>query len=405
MGKLYLDIENPLARVLAHMEIVGVAVDEDKLNVLDKEYSDRLKEMESTIYDYVGKEFNINSSQQLSDILFVDLGLKTGKKTKTGYSTAKDVLEGLVNDHPIIPAILEYRMLAKLMSTYVDGFRPYIDPDGRVRSQFKQNVAATGRLSSTEPNLQNIPVRTREGRKLRAVFVAGEGKRLVDADYSQIELRVLAALSGDPTMIHAFEEGHDIHTKTASEILGKAPEELTSEERSSAKAVNFGIIYGISDYGLSQNLGISRKAAKEYIEGYKATYPDIERYMDEIVEEAKEKGYVETYYGRRRNVPELSSSNFNVRSFGERIALNTPIQGTAADIIKLAMIRVDEALEEEGMGARLVLQIHDELIVEVDEAHAEKVGKLIKKIMEEVADFAVTLLADTNIGKSWYETK
>lgn len=405
MDRLYLEIENPLARVLAHMEIAGIAVDEDKLNTLDEEYSCRLREMEEEIYNYAGKTFNINSSQQLSDLLFVDLGLRPGKKTKTGYSTAKDVLEGLVDDHPIIPAILEYRMLSKLISTYVDGFRPYIDRDGRVRSQFKQNVAATGRLSSTEPNLQNIPVRTEEGRKLRAVFVAGEGKLLVDADYSQIELRVLASLSGDPTMIQSFKEGHDIHTKTASEILGKDPDQITGLERSSAKAVNFGIIYGISDYGLSRNLGISRQAAKEYIDGYKATYPEIQRYMSDIVDKARKEGYVETYYGRRRSVPELASSNFNVRSFGERIALNTPIQGTAADIIKLAMIRVDQALREEKIKARLVLQIHDELIVEVDSSHAEEMGEKMKKIMEEVSDLVVDLLADTNIGKSWYEAK
>ena len=405
MDRLYLEIENPLAQVLAHMEITGVAVDKAKLDALDKEYSHRLKEMEEEIYDYAGRTFNINSSQQLSDLLFVDLGLPPGKKTKTGYSTAKDVLEGLVDAHPIIPAILEYRMLSKLMSTYVDGFRPYIDPDGRVRSQFKQNVVATGRLSSTEPNLQNIPVRTEEGRKLRAVFVAGKGEVLVDADYSQIELRVLASLSGDPTMIRSFKEGHDIHTKTASEILGKDPDQVTANERSSAKAVNFGIIYGISDYGLSQNLRISRQAAKEYIDGYKATYPEIQNYMTNIVEEAKEKGYVETHYGRRRTVPELASSNFNVRSFGERIALNTPIQGTAADIIKLAMIKVDRALRDDGGKARLVLQIHDELIVEVEENHAEAMAKKIKQIMEEVSDLAVDLLADTNIGKSWYEAK
>lgn len=405
MSRLFREIENPLAQVLARMERTGVGVNRSVLEGLGERYRSRLEALEKTIYDYAGRSFNINSSQQLSQVLFEELGIKPGKKTQTGYSTAADVLEKRVGDHPIIEALLDYRMLAKLISTYVDGFLPYIDEDDRVRSQFKQNAAATGRLSSTEPNLQNIPVRTEEGRKLRSVFEAGPGRVLIDSDYSQIELRVLASLAGDESMIHAFESGLDIHRKTASEILHKDLAEVTDEERSSAKAVNFGIIYGISDYGLSQNLGIGRQEAKDYIEGYKATYPAIRTYMDELVAQAREKGYVETYYGRRRPIPELASKNFTIRSFGERMALNTPIQGTAADLIKLAMIHVDGYLKAHHSTARLVLQVHDELIVEVEEEEAASLAKEIKRIMEEVVHFPVPLCADTGLGKSWYEAK
>ncbi len=405
MIKLYDQIENPLAKVLADMESDGIAVDEKVLSELEIEYKDKLKSYEDEIYDYAGYTFNINSTQQLSKLLFEDLGLKPGKKTKTGYSTSADVLEKMRRDHPIIGAILNYRSMAKLISTYIDGFKPYIDGDSRVRSTFRQNVTATGRISSTEPNLQNIPVRSDEGRKLRKVFVAGPGKTLIDADYSQIELRVLAALSQDRTMIGSFKAGLDIHRKTAAEVTGKDIGEVTDLERSRAKAVNFGIIYGISDYGLSQDLGISRKEAGEYIETYKNTYPEIKKYMSDIVEKANEQGYVETYYGRRREIPELKSKNWNIRQFGERIALNTPIQGTAADIIKLAMIKVDDMVKKYGDKAKLVLQIHDELIVEADQKIAEDLAVEMEKIMEGVSQFDLALPADTNIGKSWYEAK
>ncbi len=405
MIKLYDQIENPLAKVLADMETDGIAVDEKVLDELEIDYKDKLKSFENEIYDYAGYKFNINSTQQLSQLLFEDLGLKPGKKTKTGYSTSADVLEKMRGDHPIIEAVLNYRSMAKLISTYIDGFKPYIDGDSRVRTTFRQNVTATGRISSTEPNLQNIPVRSDDGRKLRKVFVAGPGKVLIDADYSQIELRVLAALSKDRTMINSFKAGFDIHRKTAAEVTGKEIDQVTDLERSRAKAVNFGIIYGISDYGLSQDLGISRKEAGEYIKTYKDTYPEIKKYMADIVKKANEKGYVDTFYGRRREIPELKSKNWNIRQFGERIALNTPIQGTAADIIKLAMIKVDDMVKKYGNKAKLVLQIHDELIVEADKEIAEDLAVEMEKIMEGVSQFDLELPAYTNIGKSWYEAK
>lgn len=403
MVDLYRTIENPLAKVLARMEEVGIEADVSVLDDLHVDFSARLKEIEKNIYDQAGHEFNINSPKQLGDILFEEMGLPHGKKTKTGYSTAADVLEGLKHVSPIIPEILQYRQLSKLMSTYVEGLKPYIDEDKRIRSIFRQTVAATGRISSTEPNLQNIPIRTEEGRKLRAVFVAKPGHVLIDADYSQIELRVLASLAQDKAMIQAFKEGQDIHAKTASEVGHKPIEEVTPLERSHAKAVNFGIIYGISDYGLSQDLGISRKEAKEYIDNYKNAYPQIKAYMEHIVEQAKEDGYVDTFYGRRRSIPELTSKNFSIRNFGERIALNTPIQGTAADIIKIAMNRVDKELEQRGYKSRLVLQVHDELIIEAPEEEAEEVGQLIVDLMETVGSFEVDLVADMDIAKSWYD--
>lgn len=405
MEDLYRKIENPLALVLARMESQGVMVDRDRLRELDKEFSRELEDYEEEVYKYADGKMNINSPKQLGELLFEELKLPHGKKTKTGYSTSAEVLEKLRDAHPVVEAILNYRKLQKLKSTYIDGFIPYIQEDGRIRSIFCQNVAATGRISSTEPNLQNIPVRTEEGRKLRSVFTSDEGRLLVDADYSQIELRILASLSGDPVMIKAFREGMDIHRKTAAEVNHIAPEEVTAEERSRAKAVNFGIIYGISDYGLSRDLNISRQEAKEYITRYKDTYSKIREFMDQLVRDAKEKGYVDTFYGRRRNIPELKSKNFNIRSFGERIALNTPIQGTAADVIKLAMIRVDRRLREEGFRARLVLQIHDELIVEAPKEEAEKVGRLLVEVMEGIGEFPVDLKADMNQGKTWYDAK
>lgn len=405
MQKLYEEIENPLAAVLARMEIAGIAVDEKMLDALDAEFSSALYRAEKRVFDAAGEEFNLQSPKQLGEVLFEKMHLPHGKKTKTGYSTSAEVLEKLRDVDPVIPAILEVRKLSKLKSTYIDGLRPHITQEGRIHSTFRQNVAATGRISSTEPNLQNIPVRTEEGRKLRAVFVAAPGFTLVDADYSQIELRILASLSGDETMIDAFRHGLDIHRKTAAEVNHIAPEEVTPLQRSYAKAVNFGIIYGISDYGLSRDLNIPRQEAAEYIASYKNTYPQIRSYMAHIVEKAKKDGYVDTYYGRRREIPELQSRNFNVRGFGERIALNTPIQGTAADMIKLAMIRVDRGLREGNYRSRLVLQIHDELIIEAPEDEAEEVGKCVVQWMQEISDFSVPIVADMNWGKSWLDAK
>lgn len=405
MHKLYEQIENPLAAVLARMEIAGIAVDEQTLDALDEEFSAALSAAEKRVFVAAGEEFNLQSPKQLGEVLFEKMGLPHGKKTKTGYSTSAEVLEKLREVDPVIPAILEVRKLSKLKSTYVDGLRPHIAEDGRIHSTFRQNVAATGRISSTEPNLQNIPVRTEEGRKLRAVFVAADGCELVDADYSQIELRILASLSGDETMMEAFRHGMDIHRKTAAEVNHISPEEVTPLQRSYAKAVNFGIIYGISDYGLSRDLNIPRKEAAEYIASYKDTYPQIRLYMENIVEQAKKDGYVDTYYGRRREIPELKSRNFNVRGFGERIALNTPIQGTAADMIKLAMIRVDRGLREGNYRSRLVLQIHDELIIEAPEDEAEEIGERVVEWMQEISDFPVPIVADMNRGKSWLEAK
>lgn len=405
MEPLFYEIENPLARVLARMEIVGVQVDPSVLQTLSVEYGELLQQLEADIYEAAGVSFNINSPKQLGEILFEKMGLPAGKKTKTGYSTSADVLEKLKSADPIVPLILQYRQIAKLNSTYVEGLLAVIDEDQRIRTTFQQSIAATGRISSKDPNLQNIPIRSEEGRRLRAVFVSKEGDSLIDADYSQIELRVLAHLSGDQTMIDAFNHNVDIHTKTASEVNHVSLEEVTPLQRARAKAVNFGIVYGISDYGLSQDLDISRKEAKEYIEGYKDTYPDIRKYMDQIVQDAKDKGYVETYFNRRRYIPELSSKNFAVRGFGERVALNTPIQGTAADIIKIAMVRVDEALQSKGYDARLVLQIHDELIVEAPDSEVEAVSKLLIEIMEGVVNLDVSLDADMSVGKSWDEAK
>ncbi len=404
MEELFQTIENPLALVLAHMEIEGVCIDQDQLDVLDRDFSAALERYEHEVYEAAGETFNLNSPKQLGELLFETLGLPHGKKTKTGYSTNADVLEKLRGAHPVVDAILNYRKLAKLKSTYVDGLRPHIGSDGRIHSTFRQNVAATGRISSTEPNLQNIPVRTEEGRKLRGVIVAGSGAQLVDADYSQIELRILASLSGDQAMIQAFRDGEDIHRKTAAEVNHIAPEEVSALQRSHAKAVNFGIIYGISDYGLSRDLNISRAEAKAYIDGYKDSYPEIRSYMESVVQQAKQDGYVTTYFGRRRNIPELTSKNYNLRGFGERVALNTPIQGTAADIIKRAMIRVDRALRDSNFRARLVLQIHDELIVEAPEEEANEVGALLVSLMEDDT-FAVRLTCEMKIGHSWLETK
>ena len=341
----------------------------------------------------------------MGEVLFKDLELPVIKKTKTGFSTDASVLDKLRDKHPIIEKIERYRETYKLRSTYIEGLENAIDEDGRIRSTFRQNIASTGRLSSQEPNLQNLPIKTDEGRAIRKAFKAGEGKVLIDADYSQIELRILASLSDDKNMQDAFNHGIDIHTQTASEVFHTPLDEVTKLQRSEAKAVNFGIIYGISDYGLSQNLNIPRARAKDYIDKYKKSYPQIKEYMDNVVKLAKDQGYIETLFKRRRYVPEISSRNFNVRSFGERIALNTPIQGTAADIIKIAMIKTYEKLKEEGLDAKIILQIHDEIIIESSEEDKEKAREILKECMENAANLKVDLLVDIGFGESMYESK
>ncbi|MFR4764174.1 MAG: DNA polymerase, partial [Anaerococcus obesiensis] len=382
----YKDCEIKLSKVLADMEITGFVCDKNELEKIKDEVSLELGDLEKIIYELAGSEFNINSPKQLSKILFEDLKLPIIKKTKTGYSTNAQVLEKLRKKHPIIEKIERYREMYKLKSTYLESLEEFIDKDGRIRSTFKQNVTATGRLSSTEPNLQNLPIRTEEGRKIRKAFKADDGKVLIDADYSQIELRVLAHLANDKKMQEAFSKDIDIHTKTASEVFSTPIDEVTKLQRSEAKAVNFGIIYGISDYGLSQNLNIPRKRAKEYIENYLDTYPEIKKYMKDIVKKAKEDGYVNTIFNRRRYVPEINSKNFNVRSFGERVALNTPIQGTAADIIKFAMINSYQNLQKAKIDAKIVLQIHDEIIIEASKKDLEKAKEILKSSMQDAVN-------------------
>ena len=405
MWELYETAELPLCRVLAEMELAGCRVDARALADFGESLSQRAAELEAAIYDMAGERFNINSPKQLGDLLFDRLGLPHGKKTKTGWSTNADVLEKLRYEYPIVDAVLEYRQYAKLRSTYADGLLKAIDPDGRVRTSFQMTVTATGRLSSTEPNLQNIPTRTDLGSEIRRMFVPDDGCVLVDADYSQIELRLLAHISGDEAMRAAFTSGQDIHTATAAQVFHVPPEEVTHEMRRSAKAVNFGIVYGISAFSLSQDIGVSVAEAKAYMEAYFATFPGVRKYMDSVVEAAKEKGYVETLLHRRRDLPELKSSNFNLRSFGERVALNMPIQGTAADVMKLAMVAVWKRLRAENLQARLVLQVHDELIVECPEAEAETVAKLLAEEMENVVKLSVPLTADAHWGKNWLEAK
>ncbi len=404
MWELYQKIDLPLCAVLAEMEQEGFLIDRGALGEFGEMLSGRIAEVQANIYALAGEDtFNINSTQQLGKILFDKLGLPPVKKTKTGYSTNAEVLEKLRGQHPIIDEILEYRQLTKLKSTYADGLGKVIAPDGRIHTCFQNTVTATGRLSSTEPNLQNIPVRTQLGAELRKMFVAPQGKVLVDADYSQIELRLLAHMAGDQAMIDGFNSGADIHTITASQVFGVSQDEVTPLMRRSAKAVNFGIVYGISPFSLSQDIGVTVAQAKEYMEKYFEHYSGVRAYMDGVVEQAKKDGYVTTLFGRRRWIPELKSSNFNTRSFGERVALNAPIQGTAADIIKLAMIRVRDRLKAEGLEGKLVLQVHDELIVECPEAEAERVCKLVEEEMEGVAALSVPLLAETHAGQSWAE--
>ncbi len=405
MVDLYENIEKRLARVLASMEIIGFGTDRKILEGIKADLDKQIEAITSEIYDLAGSEFNINSTKQLGEVLFKDLDLPVVKKTKTGFSTDAKVLEKLRDKHPIIEKIERYREIYKLRSTYIEGLENAIDEDGRIRSTFRQNIASTGRLSSQEPNLQNLPIKTDEGRAIRKAFKAGEGKILIDADYSQIELRILASLADDKNMQDAFNHGIDIHTQTASEVFHTPLDEVTKLQRSEAKAVNFGIIYGISDYGLSQNLNIPRPRAKEYIDKYKKSYPQIKEYMDDVVQLARSQGYIETLFKRRRYIPEISSRNFNVRSFGERIALNTPIQGTAADIIKIAMIDTYNKLKEEGLDAKIILQIHDEIIIESSEKDKEKARDILKKCMEGAAKLKVDLLVDIGFGESMYESK
>ncbi|NLJ41104.1 MAG: DNA polymerase I, partial [Clostridiales bacterium] len=404
MEHLYEDIEHPLIEVLAQMELTGFKVNKDMLRKLDVEFTGVLEGLTQRIYEFAGEEFNINSPKQLGVILFEKLGLPPVKKTKTGYSTNIEVLERLKDSHDIISKIIEYRQVMKLKSTYVDGLLAVIDDeDGRIHSSFNQTITATGRISSTEPNLQNIPVRLEMGRRIRQVFVpSDEDHILVDADYSQIELRVLAHISGDPTFKDAFKNNQDIHRRTAAEVLGIPIEEVTVQQRNDAKAVNFGIVYGISDFGLARNLGISRNKASTYINNYLNRYPGIREYMARIVNEGKEKGYVSTLMGRRRYLPELASRNFNIRSFGERIALNTPIQGTAADIIKKAMNGVFYELKTRGLKSKLILQVHDELIIDAYKPELELVKEILKEKMENAAELSVPLIVDIGIGSNWY---
>ena len=404
--KLYQEVELPLVTVLAHLEINGFLVDDHQL----KEFADKLGEkidaLTNEIYMLAGEEFNINSPKQLGVILFEKLELKPVKKTKTGYATNADVLEKLRDKHPIVNFIMEYRQLAKLKSTYCDGLRAVVNPNThRIHSVFTQTVTVTGRLSSTEPNLQNIPTRTELGREIRKMFVAKEGYVLVDADYSQIELRVLAHIANDETMINAFRNNEDIHAVTASQVLGIPLEDVTKEQRSSAKAVNFGIVYGIGEFSLAQDLHISVKEAKAYIESYLEKYHGVRNYMESIKEQAKKDGYVKTMLNRIRYIPELKSPNYNIRQFGERVALNTPIQGTAADIIKLAMVRVDNRLINEGLKSKLILQVHDELIVEAHKDEVDKVKQILSEEMQNAMELNVPLKVDMSTGHSWYDAK
>ena len=400
---LFEDIEMPLMRVLAEMEFSGVLVDREIIDEFSKKLSSSVDNLTHEIWNMVGTEFNINSPKQLGEILFEKLQLPVIKKTKSGYSTDADVLEKLRLEHPIIDKILEYRTLNKLKATYIDGIIPLIKEDGRVHAKFNQTVTATGRISCTEPNLQNIPIRTELGKELRKMFVAKEGFTFLDADYSQIELRVLAHISGDENMIHAFNSREDIHAMTASQVFDVPLEDVTKQMRSEAKAVNFGIVYGISDFGLATNIGTSRKKAKEYIEKYFAKYPGIKAYMDRTVKECKEKGYVETLWGRRRYVPEIKSNNFNVRQFGERVAMNAPIQGTAADIIKIAMINIEKELEDKKLESKLLLQVHDELVIETKLEEIETVRELLVRNMENVIKMDVPLKVEAGEGKTWFD--
>ncbi len=405
MKSLYDEMELPCLYALYEMEKNGIRVDGEALHQYGKKLRTRIEELTAEIHAMAGEEFNINSPKKLGEILFEKLGLKNGKKTKTGYSTSAEVLEKLKNAHPIIPKILEYRQLTKLNSTYAEGLAGYIRADGRIHGKFHQTVTVTGRISSADPNLQNIPTRMPLGREIRKVFIPEEGSVFVDADYSQIELRVLAHMSGDAALIAAYQADEDIHAITASQVFDVPLDQVDSTLRRKAKAVNFGIVYGISSFGLGQDLDISRKEAEGYIEKYFATYGKVKEFLDRTVEDAKKNGYTVTMFGRRRPIPELASSNFMTRSFGERAAMNAPVQGTAADIIKIAMVRVNRRLKKEHLQSKLVLQIHDELIIETKKEEVEIVQKILVQEMMHAADLAVPLLVDANVGDSWYDAK
>lgn len=405
MASLLYDIEQPLCEVLASMEVLGVRVDSDGIRAFGDSLKADISDLEQRIYLHAGHEFNISSTKQLGEVLFDELGLPKGKKNQRGYSTSAEVLEELVTIHPIAQDILDYRTLTKLLSTYVDGLLNEVCPDGRVRSEFKQTETRTGRISSSNPNMQNIPVRKEIGRNMRKFFVAEEGKVLLDADYSQIELRVLASMSGDENMREAFLSGADIHTRTAAQVFGLPEEFVDQNMRRAAKAVNFGIIYGIGAFSLSKDINCSVAEADRYIKNYLGTYPMIDKFMKDTVESAVENGYVTTLFGRRRYIPELKASNKNTQAFGKRAAMNAPIQGTAADVIKIAMIRVYRRLKEENLDAKLILQVHDELIVEASEACREEAAKVLSEEMQKAVEMAVPLTADVNAGKSWYDAK
>lgn len=405
MDELMYDIELPLTRVLASMETVGVKTDTDGVRKFGQMLSVQIEECMKMIYELSGRTFNISSPKQLGEVLFNDLGLPAGKKTKNGYSTSAEVLEELRDKHPVIDHIIKYRQLTKLSSTYVDGLLKTVGTDGRIHSIFRQTETRTGRISSTEPNMQNIPVRTELGREMRKFFTADEGRILLDADYSQIELRIMAHMCGDKNMQQAFTEGLDIHTMTASQVFDMPPVMVTSSMRSAAKAVNFGIIYGIGAFSLSKDIGVSVAEANRYIKSYLSNYPEVEKFMERTVSEAKETGYVTTMYGRRRYVPELKSSNKILQAAGKRIAMNTPVQGTAADIIKIAMISVYDRLKEEKLDAKLILQVHDELIVDSSEADAKRAGQILEEEMTKAASLSIPLIAEVNKGRTWYDAK
>lgn len=405
MLSLFEQIEMPLSYILYQMEKEGIKVKPDELKAYGEALTERIEELEKSIHEKAGVSFNINSPKQLGEILFEKLEIPGGKKTKTGYSTAADVLEKLAVEYPIVSEVLEYRGLAKLKSTYAEGLAAYIGEENRIHSTFNQTITATGRISSTEPNLQNIPMKMELGRRIRKVFVPKDGFVFTDADYSQIELRILAHMSGDEKLIEAYQKEQDIHRITASEVFHTPFEEVTDLQRRNAKAVNFGIVYGISSFGLSQDLSITRKEAATYIEQYFKTYPKVKEFLDKLVKDAKEKGYVTTLFGRRRPIPELKSSNFMQRSFGERVAMNSPIQGTAADIIKIAMIRVYEELKNRKLKSKLILQIHDELLIETAKGEEEIVSEILDTQMKAAANLAVTLEIDSHIGNDWYEVK
>ena len=405
MWKLYTDMELPLSYILYDMQQAGIRVLPDKLLEYGQQLEGRIAELEKQIHEEAGCEFNIASPRQLGEILFDKMFLPGAKKTKTGYSTSADILEKLAPDYPIVAHVLEYRALTKLKSTYADGLAAYIAPDSRIHTTFHQTITATGRISSTDPNLQNIPMRTELGRAIRKVFVPRDGYVFTDSDYSQIELRILASMAGDEGMIEAFKDNKDIHRQTAAKVFHVPFDEVTPLQRRNAKAVNFGIVYGISSFGLSQDLSISRAEAKKYIDEYYEMFPGIRVFLEKQVRDAKEYGYSVTMFGRRRPIPELSSSNFMQRQFGERVAMNAPIQGTGADIMKLAMIRVYEALRRNGLKSRLILQIHDELLIETAPDEKEAVRKILEDGMKGAADLAVELEVDCHEGSDWYEAK